>query len=57
MLSRHPLCQDCKDDGLIVLARELHHIRKLSDGGERLDERNVRALCTSCHSKRTARGE
>ena len=30
------------------------HIVELKDGGEPLDERNVRLLCGSCHTKKTA---
>ncbi|MBX3001917.1 MAG: HNH endonuclease [Caldilineaceae bacterium] len=37
-------------------ATEVHHIIALRDGG-RNEEGNLRSLCKTCHSKRTARGE
>ena len=56
-LSDHPLCQDCLTEDKIEPATDVHHIRKLRDGGERLDPQNCMALCHACHSTRTARGE
>jgi len=49
-LSRHPLCEDCLDKGLVEAATEVHHI----DGDyTHNDESNLRALSKSCHSKHT----
>lgn len=57
-LHRHPLCADCKEIGNITPAEEVHHVEKLADRPElRCVEGNCRALCKSCHSIRTARGE
>jgi 5-methylcytosine-specific restriction protein A len=57
-LSQHPLCEDCVAEGFFDrAAREVHHKLALRLGGARLDPENFRALCKSCHSKRTARGE
>ena len=57
-LHEHPLCEDCMEQGFYdTQATEVHHIRKLRDGGARLDPSNCKALCKSCHQKRTARGE
>jgi 5-methylcytosine-specific restriction protein A len=54
----HPLCEDCVEKGYFDQAsREVHHKIALRDGGARLDPENFRALCKSCHQKRTARGE
>ena len=57
-LAEHPLCEDCIELGWFDRsAVDVHHVLKLSAGGARLDFANMRALCHSCHSKRTARGE
>ena len=58
VLSRHPLCADCRERSLIIAATEVHHIEKVRDRPDlRLDPTNVRALCKPCHSARTAQGE
>jgi 5-methylcytosine-specific restriction protein A len=57
-IARHPLCEDCKEQGLIEPTAEVHHIRKVKEHPElRLVESNCRGLCKACHSKRTLRGE
>jgi 5-methylcytosine-specific restriction endonuclease McrA len=57
-LSNNPLCAfrdhptartDCT-----VAANTVDHVRPLSQGGERLDPDNCRAVCPSCHAKLTA---
>jgi len=52
-LLRHPLCEQCKSEGRLTAAEEVHHILPLADGGTN-DESNLMALCKSCHSKITA---
>ena len=52
-LSAYPLCQDCEAQGIVNTAEEVHHMR----GWENNAEDDLMGLCTSCHSKRTARGE
>jgi 5-methylcytosine-specific restriction protein A len=52
-LARHPACYDCGR-----LATEVHHKLKVKDHPElKLVEANCMALCKTCHTKRTARGE
>ena len=55
----NPLCEMCTTEKRITPANEVHHIKPLCEGGERLDPKNCMALCHSCHSKITAewRGE
>ena len=55
-LKRHPLCLDCQGEGRVAPATEVHHIVALRDGGTH-EETNLTALCKSCHSRRTAKGE
>lgn len=56
VLVRHPLCADCLTAGRVTQATDVHHVIAKRDGGkDALD--NLEALCHSCHSKRTGRGE
>jgi 5-methylcytosine-specific restriction enzyme A len=57
-LQEHPLCEDCMAKSRIEPAAEVHHIEKVRDSRARMyDEANCMALCASCHSRRSARGE
>jgi 5-methylcytosine-specific restriction protein A len=57
-LASNPLCADCLKSDVIAPATEPHHKQKLADRPDlRLDPANVMALCKTCHSLRTARGE
>lgn len=57
-LEAQPLCERCKDKGLTVVAVHVHHKRKLRDSPELKGEwSNLQALCPSCHSRLTSRGE
>jgi 5-methylcytosine-specific restriction enzyme A len=54
-LGRHPLCRACQDGGRITEAREVDHIVPLKLAPDRkYDETNLQALCTPCHSAKTA---
>ncbi|MBL8236464.1 MAG: HNH endonuclease [Bryobacterales bacterium] len=54
----NPLCADCLERGRYRAAEEVHHVVKVRDDpSRRLDWDALRALCKSCHSARTARGE
>lgn len=49
-LARDPLCEDCAEAGRVVQATEVDH----RDGDVwNLAERNLRALCKPCHSRKT----
>ena len=49
-LRRFPLCQDCHDQGRTRPANTVHHIQSVEDRPDlRLDPRNFRSLCFSCH--------
>lgn len=45
-------CQDCGRSGVRIFG---DHIIELKDGGAALDRRNVRLLCGSCHTRKTAK--
>ena len=52
-LTQHPLCEQCRKEGRVTAASEVHHILPLSQGGSH-DESNLMALCKPCHSRITA---
>jgi 5-methylcytosine-specific restriction protein A len=55
-LGRHPLCCACQAAGRITEAREVDHIVPLKQAPDRkYDEANLQALCSPCHSTKTAR--
>ena len=58
VLTAHPLCQRCEQEGKITPATEVHHVRPVeeaysySDKVQRMyDPHNLRALCDDCHVK------
>lgn len=51
-LSSEPWCRDCLNDKCLIPAEQIDHIVPLSLGGPDTDE-NVRALCGTCHARRT----
>ena len=53
-IQAHPLCEECRKQGRLTPAEEVHHIVPLSQGGDS-SYGNLMALCTSCHSRITAR--
>lgn len=52
-LMQHPLCEQCQKEGRVTPAREVHHIKAISEGGDRLDPANFMAVCRACHQKFT----
>lgn len=58
MLTAHPLCQRCEEEGRINAASEVHHVTPVETGltpsdKERLmfNPTNLLALCHDCHVK------
>jgi len=57
-LAEHPLCVDCNQYGITTEASQVHHIvKRANDTDLAFEPTNCMALCASCHSKRTGRGE
>jgi len=48
-ITKHPLCEQCEENGYITASQEVHHKVPLSEGGTH-DEGNLKALCSPCHS-------
>jgi 5-methylcytosine-specific restriction protein A len=53
-LRSNPLCAECQAQGRIASACQVDHVLAREKGGTD-DEGNLRALCHSCHSKKTYR--
>ena len=51
VLAAHPRCQV---PGCTLPATQVDHIRSIASGGAALDPANLRAMCQSCHSRKTA---
>lgn len=46
------LCEDCRENGKIVVGKEVHHLVEISkDWSKRLDPDNLVLLCSDCHNK------
>jgi 5-methylcytosine-specific restriction protein A len=64
-LQSHPLCEHCKQQGIINNAVDIDHIHPINakdpyntQGGKYgnpLDPANLQALCKACHIKKTAK--
>lgn len=58
ILTAHPLCQQCQQEGRIEAATEVHHVRPVEEAITYTDKRqrmydphNLQALCYDCHVK------
>ena len=54
-LEQHPLCVECQNEGRIVPARVVDHIKPINEGGARFDFNNLQGLCDKCHNKKSGR--
>lgn len=55
-LSAHPACEDCAELGIIRAAEVVDHVQTVRERPDlAFDARNWRALCASCHNRKTAR--
>ena len=51
VLVAHPRCQV---PGCTLLASQVDHVRAIAAGGDPFGPANLRAMCQSCHSRKTA---
>mgnify|MGYP000603720915 CR=1 FL=1 len=54
-LSKQPLCEYCTKIGMVVVATDVDHVVRMSEGGAALDPNNLQSLCHRCHSNKTGR--
>lgn len=56
VLAAEPLCRECAERGLVVVATDVDHIvPKRNSGTDELS--NLEPLCHSCHSRKTGSGQ
>ena len=57
-LRRHPLCEECRSQGRVESAEQVHHVVPFKgvDDPLRLDPSNLEALCAACHTRKTNEG-
>jgi 5-methylcytosine-specific restriction protein A len=57
ILSRRPLCEHCLERGLVAIATDIHHLKRLQSHRElQYVEEFVQTLCHACHSRETIAG-
>ena len=49
-VKKHPFCEKCLEEGVLVVVEEVHHIIPLAEGGTH-ERDNLIALCKSCHAR------
>ncbi len=55
-LAAHPACEECAAVGIARAAEVVDHVQTVRERPDlAFDARNWRALCWSCHSRKTAR--
>jgi 5-methylcytosine-specific restriction protein A len=55
-LANNPLCLVCQDEGKVTPATVVdHHVAHKGDESLFWDINNLRPMCVSCHSRKTAR--
>jgi 5-methylcytosine-specific restriction protein A len=54
-LASNPICVHCQQAGILTAAVHVDHIQPINQGGARLDQANLQALCAGCHSRKTMR--
>ena len=52
-LIEHPFCVECWGKGKLTKATVVDHIIPIRQGGSALDEKNLQALCSSCHGRKS----
>lgn len=48
-----PLCKWCEEEGRVVEADVVDHVKEIIDGGEPLDTANLQSLCHKHHTQKT----
>ena len=54
-LQTDPMCESCKPEGRVRLAREVDHVIRITERPDlRLDWGNLKSLCSRCHAAKSA---
>ncbi|WP_431471940.1 HNH endonuclease [Nonlabens sp. SCSIO 43208] len=53
-LENNPLCIHCERLGVTTPANVVDHIIPISEGGDKLNTKNLQPLCKKCHEKKSA---
>jgi len=51
-LRKTPFCEYCM---ILTEAKEVDHIKPISEGGDPFDLDNLQSLCVSCHARKSAK--
>jgi 5-methylcytosine-specific restriction protein A len=54
VITREPLCRECKRNGITTAAQMVDHIIPVRLGGKTYDTENLQPLCNSCHAKKSS---
>ena len=54
---RNPLCDECLKNGRTTPSEMVDHIKPISKGGDKWNDNNLRALCNSCHGRKTGKSK
>lgn len=49
-VEKHPFCEQCYENGVLVPVEEVHHKKPLAEGGTH-DFDNLISLCQPCHAR------
>ena len=52
-IQRHPLCKECKDNGVVKGGEVVDHIQPIRQGGDPYNELNLQTLCKVHHDKKS----
>ena len=52
-LTLFPTCEMCRQEGRVVAAQHVDHIKPIAEGGAPFDMTNLQSLCATHHSRKT----
>jgi len=55
VLTREPMCRDCKSHGRQTPATVCDHIHPVTSGGDKWAEDNLQPLCRRCHNSKSSK--
>ena len=52
---KNPYCVKCKENGILKASEVTDHVERINEGGDVYDEKNLQALCKSCHNSKSGK--